>query len=569
MNPLDTTEVSRLLIEIGRRLELAGESSFKVRAYYNAAENLLALTTPLPELIAGGKLREIPGVGEAIAEKIIKLHKTGTHPTLELMREQIPAGVLDLFAIPGLGPKKISVLHSSLNISSLEQLEDACKAGRLEDCKGLGAAIQKKILHGFDLMRRGAGQRRMDDASDLLHAASVNLKKSHPHLKRLVPAGGVRRGCELVEDLTLVAQNSGNEIAINQELRLIVSDEAHYGLTLLFGTGSAAHLELLTARAKAQGFELNESSLVNKSCARLPKGDVPCREENDIYAALGLSFIAPELREGKPLAGGLNEIELAAQDRLPTLVTDADIRGVLHSHTDFSDGAETLSAIAGATRARGYAYYGVADHSKTAAYAGGLKEEKVRVQHKLADDLNAEYAREKSPFRIFKGIESDILDNGALDYPDAVLDTFDFIVASVHSRFTLDKESQTRRLINAVSHPRTTILGHMTGRLLLRREGYTVDIDAVLQACAKHGVVVEINANPNRLDLDWRWHQRALELGCMLSINPDAHSISEIDLTRWGVLMARKGAVPKERVLNCMSLEAISDYFAQRKSKRA
>ncbi|HYG74166.1 MAG TPA: PHP domain-containing protein [Planctomycetota bacterium] len=567
MTPLDANAVSRLLIEIGRRLELAGESPFKFRAYYKAAENLMALTEPISDIIARGKLREIPGVGEAIAEKIIKLHRTGTHPTLELMREQVPASVLEMFGIPGLGARRIAILHAELNITDLAALEEACKAGKLEACKGLGAAIQKKILQGLEFMRKGSGLRHMDDADTLLRAACANLQKSHADLKRIVPAGASRRGCELVDELVIVAQNSGQEIEFNKDLRLIVSDEAHYGVKLLFATGSSDHLELLAAHAKALGFRLDENGLFNEKSSRVPKGEVLCKDERDVYAALELPFIEPELREGRALAGEKNEIECAKKNKLPRLVGLADIRGILHSHTEFSDGSETLATMAEATRERGYFYYGVADHSKSAAYAGGLKEEEIAAQHKLADELNAEYARSKTTFRIFKGIESDILEDGSLDYSDSVLKTFDFIVASVHSRFTLKRDAQTQRLINAVSHPRTTILGHMTGRLLLRREPYDVDVDAVLRACAKNGVVVEINANPYRLDVDWRFHQRALELGCMLSINPDAHSISELDLTQWGVRMARKGGVPKERVLNCMELDAISEYFARRRAR--
>ena len=282
---------------------------------------------------------------------------------------------------------------------------------------------------------------------------------------------------------------------------------------------------------------------------------VDCVDEKDVYAALDLPFIEPELREGR------GEIALAVARRLPQLVADQDIRGLLHCHTDFSDGSNTLEEMAEATRAKGYEYFGVADHSKTASYAGGLSVERVADQHKLADELNARY---QGRFRILKGIESDILEDGSLDYPDEVLARFDFVVASVHSRFRLDAKTQTERIIRAVSNPFTTILGHMTGRLLRRREGYQIDIEKVLEACARHGVAVEINAHPQRLDLDWRWHQRALELGCMVSINPDAHSVDELDLTSWGVLMARKGGIPPDRVLNCLGRDELVRYLTRR-----
>jgi ferritin-like metal-binding protein YciE/histidinol phosphatase-like PHP family hydrolase len=281
--------------------------------------------------------------------------------------------------------------------------------------------------------------------------------------------------------------------------------------------------------------------------------------EEDIYKALGMQPVPPELREGR------DEIARALASTLPELVIDADIRGILHAHTDRSDGVDTLETMAEATLARGYKYFGVADHSKSAHYAGGLSAEKVAEQQAEADRLNKKYGR---AFRIFKGIESDILADGALDFPDEVLKTFDFIVASVHGRFKLDRETQTERIIRAVANPYTTILGHMTGRQLLRRPGYEIDIEKVLTACAEHGVAVEINANPWRLDLDWRWHETALRLGCLMSINPDAHSTREIDLTHWGVEMARKGGVTRDRVLNCLGKDEFAEHLERRRARR-
>jgi DNA polymerase (family 10) len=284
------------------------------------------------------------------------------------------------------------------------------------------------------------------------------------------------------------------------------------------------------------------------------------RREEHIYAALGLPFIAPELREGA------DEIALALNHALPQLVTDEDLRGILHAHTERSDGVDTLEAMAEATRTRGYAYFGIADHSKSAHYAGGLSIDEIDEQHAEIDRLNKRYG---SRFRVFKGIESDILADGALDYPDDILARFDFVVASVHGRFKLDRAAQTQRILRAVANPYTTILGHMTGRQLLRRPGYDVDIEAILAACAEHGVAVEINANPWRLDLDWRWHRAALKAGCLMSINPDAHSTDEIDLTHWGVEQARKGGVPANRVLNCLPLYQITRRFRRRRRDHA
>jgi len=279
-------------------------------------------------------------------------------------------------------------------------------------------------------------------------------------------------------------------------------------------------------------------------------------EEAEIYRALGLPFIDPELREGR------GETEAALKGKLTKLVTDQDLRGILHCHTEASDGTETLEAMAKATRQRGFEYFGVADHSKSAHYAGGLSVEEIAQQHREADRLNKRFGKD---FRIFKGIESDILADGSLDYPDDVLERFDFVVASIHGRFKLDRKAQTQRLLRAISDPHTTIIGHMTGRQLQRRPGYEIDVEKVLRACAKQDVVVEINAHPWRLDLDWRWHQAALDFGCMMSINPDAHSIRELDHIHWGVQMARKGGVPPDRVLNAMPLGEITRYLRQRR----
>lgn len=278
--------------------------------------------------------------------------------------------------------------------------------------------------------------------------------------------------------------------------------------------------------------------------------------EDDIYRALGLPFIEPELREGR------GEIERALRGKLLKLVADVDLRGILHSHTDASDGTETLESMARATRQLGFHYFGVADHSRSAHYAGGLSLEQIKEQHQEADRLNKSFSKD---FQILKGIESDILADGSLDYPNDILDSFDFVVASIHGRFKLDRKVQTERLLRAISNPHTTILGHMTGRQLLRRAGYDVDIEMVLRACAKYGVAIEINAHPWRLDLDWRWHQSALDFGCIFSINPDAHSIPELDHMHWGVEMARKGGVPAKRVLNAMTLPQIVQHLKRRR----
>ena len=558
MPTLDTSEVARLLHEFGQRTALRGGNPYRARAYTRAAENLLAVPEPLETLIAQNRLREIPGVGAAIADIVTKIHKTGGHPALDAMREEIPSGALDLLTVPGLRPEKALLLHRELGIASLAELEKAAKEDRIRPVKGLGAALQKKVLQGIRIRREGEGRRHIHRAAALLESATEQLRRSPAGLTRIIPAGDFRRGCELVRDMAIVAQlPGGNSDQIirrgGSQLAVLLADEMYYGSVLLLATGSEDHIAGLRTRAAALGMTLGEDGL--RKDGKLIAGS----SEEDIYNSLGLSFVPPELREAR------GEIARALERKLPSLVIDEDICGILHAHTDRSDGVDTLEVMAEAVRSRGYDYFGVTDHSRSAHYAGGLTVEEITAQHAEIDRLNKQY---RNDFRIFKGIESDILADGSLDYPDEVLAQFDFVIASVHGRFALDREAQTARILRAVENPSTTVLGHMTGRQLLRRPGYEIDIERILAACAARGVAVEINANPWRLDLDWRWHQPALELGCMMSINPDAHSTDEIDLTHWGVEMARKGGVPRSAVLNCLDLPAFARHLTKRARHR-
>ncbi|WP_439402786.1 PHP domain-containing protein [Bradyrhizobium sp. DASA03068] len=552
MASLDARTVASLLREYAQRAALRGGNPYRAKAYSRAADSLGALTVPLDVLVAEDRLTEVPGVGDTIADIITKLHKTGTHPSLEKLRKEIPEGVLKMLAVPGLRPEKVLRLYKNLGIASLAELEAAAKDDRIKKAKGLGAALQTKILQNLAIAKSGEGRLHLHRAAALLARAQNSIRKAQPELKRVTIAGEVRRGCELVRDLAIVAEaakSSKTPKPPADGLQISVSDRKHFGAALLFATGSAAHVEQLQTLAAEKGMRLEPDGL--HKGATLIAG-----EEADIYRALGLPFIDPELRERR------GEVELALKGKLPKLVTDDDLRGILHCHTDASDGAETLETMAKATRQRGFEYFGVADHSKSAHYAGGLTVEEIAQQHREADRLNKRFGKD---FRILKGIESDILADGSLDYDEEVLERFDFVVASIHGRFKLDRKAQTQRLLRAISDPHTTIIGHMTGRQLQRRPGYEIDVEKVLRACAKHDVVVEINAHPWRLDLDWRWHQAALEFGCMLSINPDAHSIEELDHMHWGVEMARKGGVPADRVLNAMTLPDITRYLRQKR----
>jgi len=425
----------------------------------------------------------------------------------------------------------------------------------LRKVKGLGASIERKILEGAALARCAQGHMRANRAEELLVHAAETLKGEGA--QDVMIAGDLRRGCEVISDLRLVATSKAISMRIHERLGAVgvdISPPENHGSALLYATGSAKHLKELEGLARQKGLALGADGM------GAPGKQQPCRTEAALYRRLGLPFIAPELREGT------GEIAAAKAGALPRLIEQKGLKGILHVHTDASDGMHSLREMAEAARGLGYEYLGVTDHSRSAHYAGGLSIDEILHQHALVDALNEEFGRS---FHILKGIESDILADGTLDYPDDVLESFDFVVASVHSGIRRDKAEQTARIVKAVANPYTTILGHITGRLLLRRPGYEVDIDAVLQACAKHGVAIEINSNPNRLELDWRWHRRAVELGCLLSINPDAHSIRELQLVRWGVAIARKGGLAKHNVLNAMRLSRLRQHLRRRRGARA
>jgi DNA polymerase (family 10) len=474
------------------------------------------------------------------------------------MRGKAPEGVLGMLGIPGLTAERARKLYTELGIASVEALEEAIRTDRLKALKGYGPAFQAKVLQGIEMSRRPQG-RHIHRAAAAIDYARSEVERLHPDWTMITPAGEFRRGCELVSALSLVAvdprlRGNNNSIVQGDQLTIHVTSPERYGITLLLATGSDQHIAALRARAGEKGWMLDETGLHDRNRIFASK------TEEDIYEALGLQFIAPELRE----TGA--EVARAAAGKLPALVTGEDLRGVLHVHTDQSDGADTLEEMADAARKRGYAYLGLTDHSQTAHYAGGLKADEVLAQQKVVERLNKTYGRK---FHVFKGIESDILGDGSLDYPEDILGRFDLVIASVHSKFKMSESEQTGRIVKAIENPHTTILGHVSGRQLLRRPGYDVDMERILRACAKHGVAIEINAHPWRLDMDWRWCARALELGCLFSIDPDAHSTAEIDNLQWGVLMARKGGVSKDRVLNALSLDEFTRHLKERKQGTA
>ena len=550
--------------EYATLLELSGASPFRVRAYANAVRALETLTSPLDELLAAGTLTEVKGIGDSVAELVVELADTGTAQAYEKLRAATPEGLLDMLRVPGLGPRKIVAIRKALNIETLDALEQACRAGQLAAIKGFGSKTQATILKGVEFIRAHQGHCRVDSAHQSAQSLLTTLCS---HAQRFASAGELRRARETVQQLDFVisttdaaaataafvthpdidevlAPGTGRLFSGLQANLYVVSGDA-FSAALHYYTGSEEHHAALRTKAAERGLVLDERGLW--------RGDerIECADEAALFAALGLAYIPPELRENQ------GEVEAAAADALPELVTAADISGLLHVHSTYSDGTDSLEAMARAVQERGFEYMGIADHSQTAAYAGGLRVEEVQHQWEEIDRLNEELA----PFHIFKGIESDILGDGSLDYDDDLLAQFDFVVVSVHSQFNLSRDAMTARIVRAIEHPAATIVGHPTGRLLLNREGYAVDIDSIVEAAARCGVALEINAHPSRLDLDWRHVKKARDHGVQIAVNTDAHSIAGLDHLGYGIGIARKGWLRAADIPNALSREAIAAWF--------
>ena len=558
--------------EYATLLELSGASPFRVRAYANAVRALETLTSPLDELLAAGTLTEIKGIGDSVAELVAELADTGTAQAYEKLRAATPEGLLDMLRVPGLGPRKIVAIRKALSIETLDALEQACRDGQLAALKGFGSKTQAAILKGVEFIRAHEGHCRVDSAHQSAQSLLATLCS---HAQHFAIAGELRRARETVQQLDFVISTTDAEAATaafvshpdiaevlapsagfdlsSAEGRLsnglqanlhVVSDDA-FSAALHYYTGSEEHRAALQAKATERGLVLDERGLWRDD------ERIECADEAALFAALDLAYIPPELRENQ------GEVEAAAANTLPELVTAADIRGLLHVHSTYSDGADSLEAMARAVQERGFEYMGIADHSQAAAYAGGLRVEDVQRQWEEIDRLNEELA----PFRIFKGIESDILSDGSLDYDDDLLAQFDFVVASVHSQFNLSRDAMTARIVRAIEHPAATIVGHPTGRLLLDREGYAVDIDSIIEAAARSRVALEINAHPARLDLDWRHVKKARDRGVQIAVNTDAHSVGGLDHLCYGIGIARKGWLRATDIPNSLSREAIAAWF--------
>ncbi|VTR96630.1 DNA polymerase/3'-5' exonuclease PolX [Tuwongella immobilis] len=566
-------EVAAHLELIGTLMELRGDDAFRTKAYHGAARTIEQLEGDFDTLIATGKLAKVRGIGETLREVILSLAKTGTADVLEELRAVTPPGLIAMLRIPGLGPKKVRALNTSLGIDSLETLRVACIGGKVAGLKGFGEKTQQKILDGLTFIE-SVGERVRIDQSLPLGLMLLERIRALPGVLRAELCGSLRRRRETSKDIDLLvaAEDSapimqafctlpevrhivgqgetkssivaewvthGHRITLGADLRVVKPDQ--FASALVHFTGSKEHNIRLRQLATDRGWKLNEYELAG------PNSRVACETEADLYAALGLDWIAPELREDT------GEIEAATQHALPKLVEASDIRGVFHNHTTYSDGVNTLEEMALAAKALGFEYLGIGDHSQSLTVARGLSPERVRHQIAEIDRLN----QQLDGFRILKGIECDILKNGDLDYDDDLLAELDYVVISVHTYFDLPIEEQTARICKALRHPATTMLGHATGRLLLRRDGYKVNLDEVLQTAAEHRKMIEINAQPSRLDLDWIYVKRAKALGIPLVINPDAHSTDELALFRYGVNVARRGWLTPQNVFNTLPLPAI------------
>ena len=574
---MDSRSAAHVLNQIGALLQAKGEQRFKARAYAGAARALIALDTDdLGPLLKSGELADTPGIGPATLSVVRDLVETGESRYLNQLSEGMPEGMLDLMEVPGLTPARIQLIHDTLGVENLDDLERVAREGQLAELPKFGKKTAEKILRGIEIVRRDAHLQRFPAA--IVEAAMIlaNVVK-HPEVTHAEIAGSVRRHNELVSDIDMVAECSADPAKVaasfarspgvreattkedpgsvhirfvdGTHLDMHCVRKADYPLALWRATGSSLHVDEMTALANKRGFEIKGNSL------RRDGKRVPPEEENDLFRALDIQVIPPEMREG------MGEVDAAARKELPDLVTFEDIRGILHCHSDYSDGVASIEEMAAAAQARDWDYIGISDHSESAFYAGGLKRDKLMRQLEEIDELNSRL----TGFRVLKGIEADILADGRVDYDAQILEMFDYVIGSIHSRFSMDGDAMTKRVLAAMDDPHLTILAHPTGRLLLSREPYALDIEAVLEKALAVGVAVELNCDPHRLDLDWRYCRQGRELGVTIEIGPDAHSPAGLDNVHVGVGLARKAWLAAGDILNTRSADEIVAFARKRR----
>jgi DNA polymerase (family 10) len=582
-------EIAAILEEIAALLELKGENPFKIRAYANAARSLETFGDNLPNLQDEEALAKIPGIGKSIAEKIKEIAATGSLKYLEELRTEFPAAILELFSISGLGAKKIKALYAQLQVSSIEQLRRACESGRVAELPGFGETTQAKICKAIEERAKHSGYFQFGQIASEAETLRSDLA-AEPDALHVDVAGSYRRRKEIVHDIDLVVVAKKTEAimgffvthplvesiiargptkssvrlksGIQCDLRVVST--AEYPFALNYFTGSKEHNIEVRNRALQRGWTLNEYRLAplppdpktrkKRSARKIPK----VRDEAELYRALDLDFIPPELRENQ------GEFEAAEKHSLPKLIEQENLRGTFHCHTIASDGHNSLEEMAAAAQELGLEYLGIADHSRSSIQAHGVDAAKLRAQVAAIRKLDKKFP----DFRLFAGVECDILRDGSLDFDDDVLSELDFAIASVHSVFNLSEAEMTKRIIRAMENRSVTILAHPTGRLLLKREPYPLDIPAVLDAAAATGTWVELNAAPKRLDLDWRWWPSAKQKGVKCVINPDAHRTERLQDLWFGVGIARKGWLTKDDVLNCLPLGKIEKALQAKRQRK-
>ena len=560
---MNKKQVAEILDGIGTLLELKGENPFKSGAYHNAARTTGGLTEEIDTLVASGGLSEIKGIGKALTEKITELVTTGRLEYYEELRQSLPPGLIDMLDIPGLGPKRIKVLHDKLKITTVDELGTAAKENRIAVLDGFGEKTQRSILEGIEQIRKHSGMFLYPVALNEATAITAILKKVRG-VERVEVAGSLRRKKEVVRDIDILVSAKRSDApkimkaftghdgvdtvlangetkssvrlhsGIQADVRVVSKTE--FPFALQYFTGSKEHNVELRSRAKKRGIRMNEYGLFRGESEK----SLSCKNEEEIFKKLGLEYIPPELREN------LGEVEAAAKRKLPKLIDFDDLRGTVHVHTTYSDGVNTIAQMAAAAQAKGWEYLGIADHSMSAGYANGLSVMQVKKQWKEIDELNSRYKN----FVVLKGSEIDILPDGSLDYPEAILASFDYTVVSVHSRFKMTEKEMTARIVKALKNKYATILGHATGRLLLSREPYLVNMTEVINAASDFGKAIEINAHPQRLDLEWRLCRYAKEKRVPIVIAPDAHAVEGLDDVVFGIGIARKGWLEKGDVAN-------------------
>jgi DNA polymerase (family 10) len=583
---MDKDQVAEVLVSIATLLELKGENPFKVRAYLNGARAIEALNEPLGKVVGEGRLGEIKGIGEALQKKIGELVATGRLAYYEELKAATPPGLIAMLEVPGLGPKKVKALHDKLNLETVEELEQACKEGKVAGLEGFGEKTQANIREGIERRRAYASRHLLSDALSAGQRLLETLRL-HPEVTRCSMAGSLRRYREVIGDIDLVASSKAPgrvldyftgqpgvlriiakgdtkasvliEGGIQCDLR-VVSD-AQYASALMYFTGSKAHNIAMRQRAIDRGLRLNEYGLFRATEeTRDPRLLAPCRTEEEIFEQLGLHPIPPELREDT------GEMAVAEKGPLPRLVEWTDLKGSLHNHSTWSDGHQRPEEIARAMSELGLAYWAITDHSRASFQANGLDASRLREEAAEIRSLNAQLAGEGTRFRLLTGVEVDILKDGRLDLPDEALAELDVVIASIHQSFNQGEAEMTQRLIGAARNPFVHILGHLTGRLLLEREPYKVDPRAVIEACAETGTWIELNAHPSRLDMDWRLWPCAKANGVKCVINCDAHRFEDAGFLRLGAGIARKGWLEKKDVLNTLPLKGLLEELGRKRA---